>query len=618
MPGPYGPATFDYPHPLDIEIGITEVVDNSIDARANRIHIAINRDQIRNGQFEIRVYDNGTKVSDENWTQENIDKAFEIEIDPNDPAIIRDGEAIGKFHVGMKIATLSKYNFVSMFTRNRQNLLQKHGMYPEEEKMRENPNLIYGGLDNPFNSTPHHIDVEEIEGYFNNHSMNTCVLMSHPRMKILTITGTDMSCIVAFRKHVKRYLGIVYQKYLEDGDFELTVLDLPRNEGIVEPLDPFWSNFTPTKINEYKDTLENENQIAEIENLSRFGTLKTRNIPVEIQGVTLRIEGFIIPHEQGRNAFGRYWDDGRYDDQHTKTMNKFKVTNSGSENLSSTNMGGFFFYRGKRCINFGGDLSINQGFYSLISPQQNHWCWRLRIKIEYDNNLDHLLKLHPNKKGYLDIDEEKIWGVIKQELTTNAGGEGYVRPFNQNRSFLSWDDKNNQFDFTNSQNLTVGRNPPPNFKYSRCTNCTHEVHDSNDLCPLDECTECGFSGEGCSIGECKHICTFCEIEECAGEAQCHLNCQYCDLTIRHDNIEECENYCNTCQSFDCVGHVEEEDEDEETEDEEEIQNWQPSTFTVYAMDEEVQLLLNKNDSERNIQLLKQALEYLEIDANDLR
>ena len=147
----------------------------------------------------------------------------------------------------------------------------------------------------------------------------------------------------------------------------------------------------------------------------------------------------------------RYWPDGRYNEEHTIVEDSFKVNNSGSEKLASTNMGGFFFYRGKRCINFGGDLSNNQGFFDLINPQNSNWCWRLRIKIEYDENLDHLLKLHPNKKGYISIDES-VWEGIKEALSTHVGGEVFARPFNQRRAFVLWNDNNNQFNFTNASN----------------------------------------------------------------------------------------------------------------------------------------------------------------------
>jgi len=627
MPGPYGPTTFDSPHPLDIEITIMEVIDNSIDAGASDIHVDIKQDSVVAESFQVRVYDNGSKIFEENWTQENIDSAFNIEIDPNDPEILRDEEAIGKFHVGMKIAPLSKFNFVSMFTLSQGNLLQKHGMYPEYTKIRINPNLIYGGTENPFNEVPEHINVEQIQTYFNNNNMNTCVMMSHPRMDILTNINSDISCLREFRKHIKKYLGVVYQKYLEDGDFEIKVIGIQERDGggNVIPLDPFWSNYTPEKITQFKDTLVVDSEIAEVANLARFGTLKTRRIPIEIDNQEIVVEGFIVPHRTSRQAFNRYWEDGKYGEEHTKVEDSFKVNNSGSEKLASTNMGGFFFYRGKRCINFGGDLSNNQGFFDLINPQNSNWCWRLRIKIEYDENLDHLLKLHPNKKGYISIDES-VWQGIKEALSTHVGGESFARPFNQQRAFVLWNDNDNQFNFTNASNQRRPREPA-NFSYDACINCGYEIHEDNDLCPLVECAQCGNAGEGCSILECNHVCTFCEIEDCPGERECDLNCLYCDEIVYHNNDEECENYCNLCGSFECTC-PEEDDGDGDGNgngngdgdgdgDGNEEQNWAPSSMRYHEEEEEITLMLNKNDRERNIQFLTESLELLEINNDEL-
>ena len=133
-----------------------------------------------------------------------------------------------------------------------------------------------------------------------------------------------------------------------------------------------------------------------------------------------------------------YWEDGNYDDDQTIVKNSFKISNSGSEKLAGTNLSGFFFYRGKRCINFGGDLENNQGFYDLISPQQKNWVYRLRVKIEYSERvLDDKFELHPNKKGYIEIDDE-IWNQIKLALSMHIGGNQFARPFSQSRAFVLW------------------------------------------------------------------------------------------------------------------------------------------------------------------------------------
>lgn len=617
MPGPYGHTTFNSPNPLAIEVAILEIIDNSIDAGATRIDLKIQRDAVKNDSLEIRVYDNGTKVEERNWTEEDIRAAFEIEIDPHDPEVERDPESIGKFHVGMKIAPLTKFNFISMFTMSGETLLQMHGIFPENDMVRNQPSLIYGGEANPTPETPNHIEVERILNYFNANEMNTCVMMSSPRVPLLpSTTDTDYSCLSKFRLHMKNYLGLVYQKHLEEEAVSITVNGISQANGGPEviALDPFWTNFTPEKILAHRDQMNREERLEEGEfdqltNLSRFGTLKTPRIPIEIYDQTIYVEGFLIPHRTVRHVFLEYWEDGNYDDDQTIVKNSFKISNSGSEKLAGTNLSGFFFYRGKRCINFGGDLENNQGFYDLISPQQKNWVYRLRVKIEYSERvLDHKFELHPNKKGYIDIDDE-IWNQIKLALSVHIGGNQFARPFSQPRAFVLWEGTDNQFCKTEPD--------ADLFSYQRCRNCTLKIHERiDDICPLAECPQCNTAGIGCSAIQCNYVCTFCNNEECPGEAECELNCEFCNETIMHADISECVNYCDICEGFDCNCNDEEvpEPEDEPPEPEGEPRE---SEINIYPNEHELELLLVKQNKDQNIELLNEALDYLEISPDEL-
>jgi hypothetical protein len=615
MPGPYGPTTFDSPNPLDVEVAILEIIDNSIDAGATNIHLLIERDQITTDSLAVRVYDNGTKVNEREWTQQDIEDAFNIEIDPNDPEIERDPESIGKFHVGMKIAPLTKFNYISMFTMSGDNLLQMHGMYPEYRKIRETPELIYGGELNPIQDTPDHIDTNQISNYFTENGMNTCVVMTSPRVKLLpSTTETDFSRLRYFRLHMRSYLGLVYQKHLEDDAVSIRVSGIAEADDgpNVIALDPFWSNFTPENIIAHRDTefeqgnLE-EGEFDQLTNLARFGTMKTPRMPIEVNGHTIYVEGFIVPHRTSRTALLNYWEDGNFDDNHTIVKNKFKVANSGSEKLAGTNLSGFFFYRGKRCINFGGDLHNNQGFYDLISPQNSHWVWRLRIKVEYPEDvLDDRFQLHPNKKGYIAIDQG-VWDQIKLTLSVHLGGQQYARPFNQARAFVLWNDSDNQFEKTGQSTQ---------FSYSACANCNLKIHEAEDICPAVNCPQCGNSGIGCSTLICRHVCTFCNREECPGEAECELNCEFCDEVIMHEDVSECVNHCRICQSFDC-NCQDEEAPDEEPEETEHENNPESSTIEIHHEDEEVELLLVKQNKQENIDCINDALLFLEISIDEL-
>ena len=190
-----------------------------------------------------------------------------------------------------------------MFTMNGETLLEMHGIFPEEGMVRNQPSLIYGGEANPTPETPNHIEVERILNYFNANQMNTCVMMSSPRVKLLpSTTEIDYSCLSKFRLHMKNYLGLVYQKHLEDEAVSISVNGFCQANGGPEviALDPFWSNFTPEKILALRDQMDREELLEEGEfdqltNLSRFGTLKTPRIPIEITTRLFMLKGFSSP-----------------------------------------------------------------------------------------------------------------------------------------------------------------------------------------------------------------------------------------------------------------------------------------------------------------------------------
>ena len=160
----YGPSTFDTPE-IALEDIICEIIDNSIAANATHIHVQIGNDTCAaDGEPSLNfdVFDNGTKIRDIPWTEEHIKKAFEIEYDPNDPPIRATGET-GKFHVGMKIAVLSKFDTVSMITLKDENeILQRHGTYPSLERLLEDGEMRYGLSKNPSSSSPETVNALSI------------------------------------------------------------------------------------------------------------------------------------------------------------------------------------------------------------------------------------------------------------------------------------------------------------------------------------------------------------------------------------------------------------------------------------------------------------------------
>ena len=80
---------------LDIERIIAEIVDNSLDKQAKKIHVEFLETGERKNDVGFAVYDNGTGF-------ESISKLFEsLEIEMKDKS--RTDDEIGKYHIGMKI-----------------------------------------------------------------------------------------------------------------------------------------------------------------------------------------------------------------------------------------------------------------------------------------------------------------------------------------------------------------------------------------------------------------------------------------------------------------------------------------------------------------------------------
>ena len=84
----------------------------------------------------------------------------------------------------------------------------------------------------------------------------------------------------------------------------------------------------------------------------------------------------------------------------------------------------------------------------------------------------------------------------------------------------------------------------------------------------------------------------------------------------HEDDSECVNYCRTCQSFDC-NCQDEEAPDEEPEEPEHENNPESSTIEIHHEDEEVELLLVKQNKQENINYINDALLFLEISLDEL-
>jgi hypothetical protein len=619
MAGPFGPTTFDIPV-LTIEAIICEVIDNSIAAGAKHIHLSIEDDFQKNGSdsFNFSVFDNGTKIRKSNWTQTDIEEAFEIEYDPANPPERQDDE-IGLFHIGMKVSTISKFNHVSMITLNSEEThLELHGTYPHRDMIASDKELFFGAEQNPSISPPDGFDTGEMVDILRARNMSTFVGVTKPRRALIqgVADKTERQHVVQLKKHLRTYLGIAYQLYLEDEDFILTMGTRNVNwDQKIHPVDPFWQEFTAAKLLEHADTLgENDKKI--VKNLARFGTFSQNPDTIEVGESKISIQGFIIPHgdkyKSSQKALLAQFPKAKVDNN-SKTTAFTGVgdsSGSGSDRLKSFNTGGFFFYRGKRCINFGGDGLNNHGFYKLKNPINASWATRFKAKISYTKDLDHLLELHPNKDGYNDIDEE-IWTHIKSSLSKSLGNSNYAPPYNVERSFCLFSGGNSQFHHMQSDY----------FSYRLCDVCTLRIHAKNDICGNDVCENCNESPSvyGCFKDDCKFTCEYCSETGIHPPGKCEeIQCDECEGFHEGDICP-----CAICGVIDCGLHDEDDDEDDdeggdEEGGEEEEEEIRIPEFQIDPDDGEVLVILYPEANHLNIEVLKTAIEHLGIDFNELQ
>ncbi len=98
---------------LELEDIIFEIVDNSLDSGCKNVHITFFESKSTNTVSDVgfAVFDDGGGFK----SIEDLYNAFEIQEDEDEKK--RLSTEIGKYHVGLKIAPLSKYKLLYIFTQ---------------------------------------------------------------------------------------------------------------------------------------------------------------------------------------------------------------------------------------------------------------------------------------------------------------------------------------------------------------------------------------------------------------------------------------------------------------------------------------------------------------------
>ena len=509
---------------LSIENGICEIIDNSRDscfkAKTKKIHVVFEKG-VKNTQveleypsdkapktedysksFSIAIYDNGRGFSNE----QELHDAFQIIQDPKS-AKKRAKEDTGKFHLGMKEATLNRFHHFSLITKIGSDLKHRSIRYPGDEnsclydwdssKVNNNPSL----------NLPSHLNQKTVEAYMKKNKMKTCAIMSAARKPMTNKKGDEFSKMNDFIAHMMHFIGIAYHKDLVDASLEIMIGTSSKMKN-VDPVDLFWSEATPTAIKKYPSPTKTTKKTKYIcEEMYGFGVLSgvRQKAQVMINSIPhhFYVTPYLVPSDEARQELKKV----------TTKWNKSKVADVSIPTVSSTgnlfsaqNLQGYTFVRSGRTIIIGNMKNAeNYGFYNGIKMIPSTTKARVRIKVEYEGGglLDRVFRILPNKDGYEYITQE-VWEAINVILMNKINGISANNFFPHNKIGPFYENGNaKERHYNNGIGLTK--------KKHWCKVCDKVYHKKGKICPETACTTCNtpMNKNPCTIKKCGHKCTKC-------------------------------------------------------------------------------------------------------------
>jgi len=586
---------------ISLEAVIAEIVDNSLDAKASKIHVDIRGTDWDN--FYVVIYDNSKNGF---GTEEKLDEAFRLAGSKDR----EDGE-IGAFHMGMQISTLSKFQDVAAFT------VVDGEICHRRVNQKHIDDVEYQPLVDPI-----FVAKDEVIKSMQDKNWTTAVCLSSPKS---TLFGASREIkpkhIKGFSKQLALFFGITYQIILDsNSELELTV-----NDETVISLDPFWKDFTPRKITErlaipvgsighVSDPIQKNMLRCAIP----WGTIATTPVTLQVdyngKQHNLKVQGFIIPYGKVRSKLvGADLADEVFVD---------KASDAGTTTLNAQFLQGFFFYREGRCIAFGETgLNSNGGWYDY-GQTGNNLMLSVRFSIQFPRSLDGFMNLSPTKSTVEPVSEfydlvQKAWDQKIDEplLRRNLG--------DNRRAFYSKVDTSK----TVVGAATTSAMQKKLFE-DGCTHC-EGFHSKGAVCHNAPCPICDSAT--CKP-TCKYECEHCKVIGDHLSKNCVLNCLDCGKEGGHKPGESCPEICTKCDlnlsKCDCPCAKCEKPKLSGCEcqidcdvcnlpDDDCICNQDDSCSDTYPEDKNISLFLYKKNKVENIKLINEALNYLNIEKSDL-
>jgi hypothetical protein len=590
------------------EAVIAELVDNCIDVDPSKIFVDFYGTSWEN--IAIVVYDNGKGFQNE----EALKNSFDLAVGDK-----KESTKIGKFRIGMKLTPLSKCDEIAVFTKINGNSVHRKttwGIIEVAGKMATTTNITkYPFLDKI-------LDEMEQNDY------TTAVVLSS---FITNPTNGEYSSklIDNFALHTSNYLGIIYQEFLDGSIPDYQAPNIKIKSYSVTPKDPFWSEFTPSKVTERLEPEHPEQFDEDDFDLWKcyipWGTISTECMPIQINidGKThiVKVTGYVIPKKDIR---------GKLPSTEIKNCwpNNEKDIKAGSNSLKAQMMSGLYFYRNKRCICFGNTgITSNKGWYRWKDTLPFNWMTpRFKIEWEDDEELDSYLKLSPTKdkvnpnKDFFDKISVALKQTIDDPLLRGTLGDG-------NRKFY----ESGKGKESKSVVYAAVQTDSP----IACRHCDH-FHHKKTTCHKAPCETCHIdkSEHGCDTGKCNYRCPHCNKVGDHPKEECDDNCEECDYPdgAGGHGSDPCPKCCSECgepkdpacncpcpggcgepkSKCDCLcpgGCGKTKSKCACPEDDSFIDGGEPE-------DDYVSLVLYQNHSD-NIKYIKKAMKFLEIKISDL-
>jgi len=628
---------------LELEDIIFEIVDNSLDSGCRNVHINFFESKSTNTASDVgfAVFDDGNGFK----SIEDLYNAFEIQEDEDEKT--RSSTEIGKYHVGLKIAPLSKYKFLYIFTRINEEEWYCVAKNPEETEttydMDQDPKINptwpqhYSKSDDNIPSEVHDI----LSGFSGNEGKwKTCVVACERHDELTKTKNEPVKCWIETSNglnHLKLTLGMTYEKILEqEKPPKIHVYNnREANYERVIPVDPMWKQFTPKIFDEKKAYYEKALSITSIdaekekyteliqfcEVMAKFGTYHGYPfVSAKFPGLT--VTPYIIPASDPiRDILKKNLPDLRWDTEPTSSIPMNTDPGSGPSNrLKSDSVRGLFFYRDNRLVTYG-------NLYKM--EVSDHIANSIRVEVRYTQSLDKEIKVSPNKERIKRFGDGMFEEILRG-LEQKEGGVNYAPPFNAERPFF--------IDTTEAKKTPKKFEKPNNsaqypnllkrgsiFKYESCSACSF-AHYPGEICPELVCGKCGQKAKGCSPNTCVFVCTKCTITGTCKPSTCVNECEHCEkihpsnecdttcpkgcgksvkecacacaLCGKKHDLGDCEKLCDKCKQEPC--------------------NCQQADSTFITAGPRVMLQLFKKNKTKNIDYLKSALEKLDIAPDDLK